>query len=112
MSVSTITWNTTDELLQGLSSFNNGQQATFNTSIVKALSSGGVVNTTFQTQYTLLSQPPAGAFGVINPNYTARLTFGFEQPLLRNFGGEINQLANRIAPDHRHHHAGPGIQRV
>jgi outer membrane protein TolC len=98
MSVSTMTWNTTDELLQGLSSFNNGQQATFNTSIVKALSSGGVVNTTFQTQYTLLSQPPAGAFGVINPNYTARLTFGFEQPLLRNFGGEVNQLLNRIAP--------------
>jgi hypothetical protein len=98
MSVSTITWNTTDELLQGLSSFNNGQQATFNTSIVKALSAGGVVNTTFQTQYTLLSQPPTGAFGVINPNYTMRLTFGYEQPLLRNFGADINQLLNRIAP--------------
>ena len=98
LSVTSFTTTSTDELLQGLSSFNNGTQATFNTSIIKALPSGGVVNTTFQTQYTLLSQPPVGAFGVINPNYTTRLTFGFEQPLLRNFGTDITELANRIAP--------------
>ena len=98
LSVTSFTTTTTDELLQGLSSFNNGTQATFNSSIVKALPSGGVANTSFQTQYTLLSQPPVGAFGVINPNYTTRLTFGFEQPLLRNFGTDINELLNRIAP--------------
>jgi len=98
ISVTSLTYNATDELLQGLTSFNNGTQATFNTSIVKALASGGIVNTSFQTQYTLLSEPPTGAFGVINPNYTSRLTFGFEQPLLRNFGSEINQLLNRVAP--------------
>ena len=98
LSVTSFTTTTTDELLQGLSSFNNGSQATLNTSVIKALSSGGVVSTSFQTQYTLLSAPPAGAFGVINPNYTTRLTFGFEQPLLRNFGTDINELLNRIAP--------------
>jgi outer membrane protein TolC len=97
MWVTGTTWSATDELLQGLTSFNNGTKADVNTSIIKAFSAGGVGHISFDTSYTLLSQPPAGAFGVINPNYTARLIFGIEQPLLRFFGSEYNQLLPRQA---------------
>ena len=55
------------------------------------------MSTTLQSQYTLLSQPPTGQLGVINPNYTSRVTFGYEQPLLRNFGVEYNELLPRVA---------------
>ncbi len=96
VSVTSITWTGTDELFQGLSNFSNGEQGVFNTSIIKGLAAGGIVNTTLQTQYTLLTSPPAGSQGVINPNYTTRLTFGFEQPLLRNFGVDVNQLLPRL----------------
>ena len=105
LSVTSFTTSNTDEPLSGAApnqfSLTNGTNALFNTSIVKALPSGGVVNTSFQTQYTLLSQPGIGTNQIalgINPNYTARLTFGFEQPLLRNFGTDINQILNRVAP--------------
>jgi hypothetical protein len=105
LSVTSFTTTNTDEPLSGAApnqfSLTNGTNALFNTSIVKALPSGGVVNTSFQTQYTLLSQPGIGVNQIalgINPNYTARLTFGFEQPLLRNFGTDINQILNRVAP--------------
>src|SRR5207237_101955 len=40
----------------------------------------------------LLSRPPTGAFGVLNPTYTSKVTFGFEQPLLRNYGIALNQV--------------------
>lgn len=91
-------WTTTDELQQGLSSFNNGQQAQFSTSIVKAIATGGVASISFNNTYTLLQQPPTGLFGVLNPSYKSNLSIGFEQPLLQNYGVEINQLLNRIAP--------------
>ena len=39
----------------------NGHHATFSTSIVKALPSGGVVNTSLQAQYTLVTTPPAAS---------------------------------------------------
>ncbi|MBI3411374.1 MAG: TolC family protein [Planctomycetes bacterium] len=94
----TMSWNTTDELQQGLSSFNNGQQAQFATSIVKALATGGVASISFNNTYTLLQQPPTGLFGVLNPSYKSSLGIGIEQPLLQNYGVEINQLLNRIAP--------------
>ncbi len=94
LSATSMAWQTTDELPQGFTPTTNGQNATFSTSIIKALPSGGVVNTSLQGQYTLLTTPPGG---FINPNYTARLTFGYEQPLLRNFGVEYNQLLPRLA---------------
>lgn len=93
--ISGLSWNHTDQLLQGLTSFNNGDRANFNTSIVKPLESGGFVHTSLDTTYQMLNNPPAGAFGVLNPSYTTRFIIGFEQPLLQNFGSDINQLLNR-----------------
>jgi outer membrane protein TolC len=94
--VSAANWTVTDNLQQGLSSFNNGQTVAVSSSIVKGLPTGGVSNISFITNYQALSTPPAGAFGVLNPQYTTSVQFGFEQPLWRDYGVEINQLLNRL----------------
>jgi outer membrane protein TolC len=87
-----MTWNTTDEPAQGLSSFRNGQAATFASSLAKPLPTGGVAGITFSTDYQNLADPPGGFFSVLNPSYTTRFQLGFEQPLLRGAGVDINQL--------------------
>lgn len=89
-------YSTVDELQQGLQSFSNGSNASFQSTIVKGLGYGGVSNITFQTDYRNLANAPAGQFGVLNPQYTTRLIFGYEQPLWRDFGTEINQILNRF----------------
>jgi outer membrane protein TolC len=97
--ITTMNWTVTDQLTNGLNNFNNGETAAFNSSIVKALASGGVANITFNTNYTNLVNPPTiGAFKVINPLYNVPVNFGIEQPLLRDFGVGINQLLNQVAP--------------
>lgn len=96
--VTGMNWTNTDNLQQGLSSFNNGHGANFNSSIVKAFANGGVANVSFITNYTNLNAPPAGAFGVLNPQYTPRLNFSYEMPLWRDSGVEINQLLSRLSP--------------
>ncbi len=90
--ITSMNWTTTDNLLQGLNSFNNGTSASFQSSIIKQLASGGFVSTTFQQNYQLLSSPPSGNFNILNPLYTSSVILGFEQPLLRNYGVRINQL--------------------
>lgn len=93
---SSMNWSKTDQLQQGLTSFQNGDRANFNTTIGKFLPGGGFVHTSFDTSYNLLDNPPqGGAFGVVNPLYTSRLIIGFEQPLLQGFGTQINQLLSR-----------------
>jgi outer membrane protein TolC len=92
--VSSLVWNNTDELQQGLSSFSNGQTAQFLTGLAKPLPTGGSAGITFQTTYQNLTSPPRGVFNVVNPAYTTKLSIGFEQPLWQNFG-EINQLLTR-----------------
>jgi outer membrane protein TolC len=90
--ISLMTWNVTDNLLQGLNSFSNGTSSTGSTSIVKQLPSGGFVSTTLQENYQLLSAPPTSTFAILNPLYTSSLILGFEQPLWRNAGVRVNQL--------------------
>jgi outer membrane protein TolC len=89
-----MTWTTTDQPTQGLSSFQNGDQAVFQSSLLKPLPTGGVAGITFNTTYQNLTQPPnpASGFSFQNPAYTPKLTFQFEQPLLQGYGVEINQL--------------------
>jgi outer membrane protein TolC len=65
----------------------NSQNATVNASIAKPLPTGGVAALTFETDYTYSNQNNR-----VNPAYQPRLTFGFEQPLLRSAGEEINQI--------------------
>jgi len=94
--VSGITWSTTDALQQGLQGFQNGSRAQYQNSVVKAFADGGVGNVSFITDYQNLSSPPTTNFSVFNPFYTARLQFGYELPLWRDHGVQINQLLNRI----------------
>lgn len=86
-----MTWRNTDEPTGGnfVQSFQNGESAEFNSTLLKPLPTGGVAGITFDTTYTFLSTPPAG---VTNPAYRPRLQFEFEQPLLQGAGVEINQL--------------------
>jgi outer membrane protein TolC len=86
-----MTWNNTDVPPNGLNQFNTGTTATYNTSLLKPLPTGGVAGITFSTQYQDLTHPPTG-FTILNPSYTPTLQFQFEQPLLQGFGVEINQL--------------------
>jgi outer membrane protein TolC len=86
-----LTWTTTDEPLNGLNQFNTGTTAALNTSLLKPLPTGGVAGITFSTQYQFLTHPPTG-FTLLNPAYTPRLQFQFEQPILQGYGIEINQL--------------------
>ena len=90
--LTSLNWSTTDNPNSGFSSFSNGQGANMSTSLVQPIVTGGVAGITFSTVYANLVNPPVGAFGVVNPAYTTNLSFGFEQPLLRFFGVEMNQI--------------------
>jgi outer membrane protein TolC len=90
--ISTLGVNNIDELQQSPFSSPNTQNAVASTSIVKALPTGGVVATSFSTNYRFL--PNAAAQQSPAQLYEQRLAIGFEQPLLRNFGVELNQIVN------------------
>jgi outer membrane protein TolC len=78
-------------------SFQNSQDAAqFSSTLAKPLPTGGVAGITFSTNYSKYNVPPSQATALVNPNYTPALTFTLEQPLLRLFGVEINQISNQI----------------
>jgi outer membrane protein TolC len=88
----TLSWNTTDNAVSGsfINQFQpNSESASFRTSLLKPLPTGGVAGITWDTNYRLLGAPQGN---VPNPSYTTDLQFQFEQPLLQGFGIEINQL--------------------
>jgi outer membrane protein TolC len=87
-----MTWTNTDELVQGLGSFSNGMTGSLISTIAKPLPTGGAAGITFENDYRLLARPPVGTFGVLNPSYTSKVTFAFEQPLLRYYGIDLNQV--------------------
>ncbi len=94
--ITSINWTATDTLQQGLSSFQNGSAASFASSFVKGMPYGGTASVSFLTDYRYLSQPPVqGSFGVLNPSYTAKLVFGIDMPLWKDYGYDINQLLAR-----------------
>ncbi|MCS7044906.1 MAG: TolC family protein, partial [Gemmataceae bacterium] len=96
--VSSFITQNTDNFQQGLQSFTNGINTVAATGLFKALPTGGFIHTGFQTEYRLLSTPPLGNFGVLNPSYTTRALIGIELPLWQNYGVEINQLL-RASPN-------------
>jgi outer membrane protein TolC len=85
-----LTWNKTDNAVSNiLASFQNGDGFNMTSGVLKPLPTGGVTGITWITDYTKLSTPP---FGTVNPAWRPQLQLTFEQPLLRNYGIEINQL--------------------
>lgn len=94
--VTSMSWSNTDNLQQGLSSFNNGHSAALASTLIKPFSTGGLANVSFLANYTNLNVPPTGQLGVLNPNYTLRMSVGFEQPLWKDWGVDMNQLLSRF----------------
>jgi outer membrane protein TolC len=93
--ISSLTWQKTDVAVSNiLGNFQNGDQASVSTGVYKPLPTGGITGITFNTDYTLLSQTQGLSQNLTNPAYRPRLQAIFEQPLLQNFGVEINQISN------------------
>jgi outer membrane protein TolC len=91
--LSSMTWGKTDNATQNvLTSIQNGDTANFSTGIYKALPTGGTTGITFSTDYNKIGPQSAAAFQAVNPSYRPRIQMQFEQPLLQNYGIEINQL--------------------
>lgn len=96
--ISSATWNNTDRPVgspldvfqtggnQGLNAINN-QDSSVSSALLKPLPTGGVAGITFRTDYQFTNLPAR-----VNPAYRPALQFQFEQPLLRDFGVQINQL--------------------
>jgi len=91
--VTAMNWSTTDNIQQGLASFTNGNTGQFSTSIIKGLSTGGVASMTFNNNYRQLNGNVPNA---ISPLYESRVDIGFEQPLWRDYGTDINQVLARF----------------
>jgi outer membrane protein TolC len=94
--VTTMQWQKIDQPVaaQFVSFQQQRDAATLSSTLAKPLPTGGVAGITFSTDYSKFGTAASQQFGqLINPNYTPRLQFTFEQPLLRLFGVEINQIA-------------------
>jgi outer membrane protein TolC len=78
-----------DQFLTGQTGLNNiaRTDATYTSSLIKPLPTGGFTGITFSTAYEATNLPAR-----VNPSYRPDLQFGFEQPLLQAFGVEANQL--------------------
>jgi outer membrane protein TolC len=92
--VTQMIWQKVDQPVaaQFLSFQQQRDAATLSSRIDKPLPSGGLAGITFQVDYSKFTSLPNNTNGFVNPNYTPRVTFSFQQPLLRQFGVEINQL--------------------
>ena len=89
---SSISWTKNDEAVVNTFA-SNGDAASFNTGMYKALAAGGVVGITFSTDYQKFDLNTVNSnFFRFNSAYKPRLRLGFEQPLLQGYGVEINQL--------------------
>ena len=84
--------NNIDELQQSPFASPDEQNAQAALALVKALPTGGVIASSISSTYRYL--PNAASQQVPAQLYEQRLTLGIEQPLLRNFGVELNQILN------------------
>jgi outer membrane protein TolC len=92
--VTSMTWQNIDvpTALGFLAAQNTRDAASLNITLAKPLPTGGVAGITFNTEYSKFGQGFTNQI-LANPNYIPRLQFSFEQPLMRLFGIEVNQLA-------------------
>lgn len=94
--LTSMTWQKVDQAqpVAFQASLQNGDQATFSSTLAKPLPTGGLTGITFNTNYRNLSAPPppGSAFAALPTSYSPQLQFIFEQPLLQSFGVEVNQL--------------------
>ena len=93
--INSMTWQKVDQptTAQFLSFQNSRDVANLTSTLAKPLPTGGVSAITFTTDYSKFDTAAAQGSGFVNPNYIPRLQFTLEQPLLRLFGVEANQLS-------------------
>ncbi|MBA4191425.1 MAG: hypothetical protein C0467_25885 [Planctomycetaceae bacterium] len=94
--INSVTWQKVDQPIaaQFLSFQNSRDVSNVSSTLAKPLPTGGTAGITFSTDYQKFANTPGNGF--VNPNYTPRVQFSFEQPLLRLFGVE----ANLLSPSH------------
>lgn len=92
--ITSMTWQKVDQPVaaQFLSFQQQRDAASLTTTLAKPLPTGGTAGITFSVDYSKFASG-ANQAGFVNPNYTPRVQFSFEQPLLQLFGVEVNQLA-------------------
>ena len=92
---SSMSWQKVDQptAAQFLSFQNSRDVANLTETLAKPLPTGGVAAITFTTDYSKFATGSTTLGTFVNPNYIPRLQFTFEQPLLRLFGVEANQLS-------------------
>lgn len=93
--ITSMTWSKNDTATVNFQqAFNNGDTASFTSTLAKPLPTGGVAGITFGTDYRRFTASAQQQFALqLTTQYTPRVQFLFEQPLLQSFGVEINQLA-------------------
>jgi outer membrane protein TolC len=93
--INSLTWQKVDNptAAQFLTFSSQYDSASISSTLVKPLPTGGVAAITFDTNYTKYQNPNTNIGNFVNPNYVPQVQFTFEQPLLRLFGVEANQLA-------------------
>lgn len=91
--ISSMTWQKVDQPVaaQFLSFQQQRDAASLTNTLAKPLPTGGTAGITFSVDYSKFTTGSTQP-GFVNPNYTPRVQFSFEQPLLQLFGVEVNQL--------------------
>lgn len=110
--VSSMQWQKLDQPVaaQFLSFQQSRDAASLSTTLAKGLPTGGMVGITASTDYSkFATQSTQQTNGLISPNYTPRVQVAIEQPLLRLFGVEVNQISN-IGPFAEGSQILPGIR--
>lgn len=86
--------------LPGVNGTVENQGGNFGSSIVKAFADGSVANVSFLVNYRNITNTggePIAFFGPYNPQYSARLSLGYEIPLWRDAGVDINSLLPHLS---------------
>ncbi len=93
--INSLTWQKVDNptAAQFLTFSSQFDSAAISSTLVKPLPTGGIAAITFDTNYTKYAQPNTTIGNFVNPNYVPQIQLTFEQPLLRLFGVEANQLS-------------------
>lgn len=93
--INSLTWQKVDNptAAQFLTFSSQYDSASISSTLVKPLPTGGVAAITFDTTYTKYANPNTTVGSFVNPNYVPQVQFTFEQPLLRLFGVEANELS-------------------
>jgi outer membrane protein TolC len=92
--INSVSWQKVDTptAAQFLSFQNSRDVANLTSTLEKPLPTGGTAAITLSTDYSKFNNV-TGQPGFVNPNYIPQMQFTFEQPLLKLFGVEANQLA-------------------